>query len=144
MKPSKRMVWAARAMWAVSVFFLAFDAVGKLLTLAPVVEGSARLGYNEPAVFAIGIIELVCLTLYVVPRTAVLGALLLTGYLGGAVATHFRIGDPLFSHILFPTYVATLLWGALVLRDGRLRQLVPLRRRLEAAYTSKLSPEASR
>jgi hypothetical protein len=121
-------VWAARVMWGLAVPFLVFDAVGKLLALPPVVEGSARLGYMGSSVLIIGIIELVCVTLYVIPRTAALGALLLTGYLGGAVATHLRLGDPLLTHILFPIYVAALLWGSLALRDERVRQLV-LRRR---------------
>src|SRR5262245_54812284 len=94
-KPSKSRVWAARMMWGVAVLFLAFDVLGKLLAPAPVVEGTVRLGYPEGAVLAIGIIELVCLAFYVIPRTSVLGGLLLTGCLGGAVATHFRIGDPL-------------------------------------------------
>ncbi|HET9327506.1 MAG TPA: DoxX family protein [Candidatus Eisenbacteria bacterium] len=124
MKPSRRSVWAARAMWGIAVSFLTFDAIGKLLQVPAVIEGSARLGYPEHSVLAIGVIELVCVALYVIPRTAVLGALMLTGYLGGAVATHFRIEDPLFTHLLFPIYVAVLLWGALVLSDGRVRRLV--------------------
>lgn len=74
----------------------------------------------------LGILLLTSLAVYVNPRTAVLGAILLTGYLGGAVATHVRVGDPLFSHILFPIYVALMLWGALYLRDERLRRLIPL------------------
>ena len=120
--------WAARGMWGIAVLFMALDVAGKLAAPAPVVEGTARLGYPVESVAAIGWIELVCLALYVIPRTAMLGAVLLTGYLGGAVATHFRIGDPLFSHTLFPIYVATLFWGALFLRDPRLRALLPLRR----------------
>jgi hypothetical protein len=128
-------------MGGVAVLFLAFDVAGKLLALPPVVEGTARLGYPERSLTAIGIIELVCLALYVVPRTALLGALLLTGFLGGAVATHVRIEDPLLTHILFPTYVATLLWGALVLRDGRLRDLIGRR---NAVSTPRLSEEAPR
>ncbi|MGH7518274.1 MAG: DoxX family protein [Gemmatimonadales bacterium] len=76
----------------------------------------------------IGVLQLVCLALYVIPRTSILGAILLTGYLGGAVATHVRVGSPLFSHVLFPVYVAVLIWGGLLLRDDRLRGLIPLRR----------------
>ena len=140
MDTSKKHVWAARAMWGVAVLFLAFDTLGKLLALAPVIEGTARLGYPERSVLVIGIIELACLVVYVVPRTAVLGGLLLTGYLGGAVATHFRIGDPVLTHILFPTYGAALLWGALVLRDERLRQLVSLGH--SVTPTPRLSREA--
>jgi len=79
-------------------------------------------------VVLIGAIELVCLALYLVPRTALLGAVVMTGYLGGAVATHVRIGSPLLSHTLFPIYVAAMLWAGLYLREPRLRALVPLRR----------------
>jgi hypothetical protein len=79
-------------------------------------------------VFSLGVTLLACVVAYILPRTSVLGALLLTGYLGGAVATHVRVGNPLFSHVLFPTYVAALLWGGLLLRDARLRALLPLRR----------------
>jgi DoxX-like protein len=92
------------------------------------VQGTTQLGYPGHLIRGIGIIELVCLALYVIPQTAVLGAILLTGYLGGAVATHVRVESPLFSHILFPVYVALLIWGGLYLRDDRLRALIPLRR----------------
>ena len=124
---STKRLWTGRIIGTLAVLFLVFDSVGKLLTLPPVVEGSARLGFPESAVLGIGIIELVCIVAYLTPRTAVLGAILLTGYLGGAVATHVRIGDPVFSHVLFPIYVAVLVWGGLFLRDGRLRALIPLR-----------------
>lgn len=108
--------------------FLIFDTVLKVLMLAPAVEGTAQLGYPAHTVIWIGAIELVCLALYLVPRTSVLGAILLTGYLGGAIATHVRIGSPLLSHTLFPIYVAALVWGGLYLRETRLRELLPLRR----------------
>ncbi len=114
-------------MTAFVALFLAFDAVLKVALLPPAVQGTAELGYPEGTVLWIGIIELVCLVLYLVPRTSVLGALILTGYLGGAIATHVRAGSPLFSHVLFPIYVALLLWGGLYLREARLRELVPLR-----------------
>ena len=107
---------------------LSLDSVLKVLALAPAVRGTTALGYPAASVVWIGAIELVCLVLYLVPRTAVLGALLLTGYLGGAVASHLRIGSPLFSHVLFPIYVAALLWGGLYLRETRLRALLPTRR----------------
>ena len=100
----------------------------KLLRLAPAVEGTVALGYPEHTVAVIGAIELVCLVLYLVPRTAVLGAVVFTGYLGGAIATHLRIGNPLLTHTLFPIYVAAMLWGGLYLREPRLRALMPLRR----------------
>ena len=118
----------AYVLTTLAVLFLTFDTVIKLLRLAPAVQGTVALGYPEHAVAVIGTIELVCLVLYLVPQTAVLGAVVMTGYLGGAVATHLRVGNPLLSHTLFPIYVAALLWGGLYLRDARLRGLMPLRR----------------
>ena len=112
----------------IAVLFLALDTSLKVLGLDAAVEGTAALGYPTSSVQWIGAIELVCLVLYLVPRTAVLGALLMTGYLGGAVASQVRIASPLLTHILFPVYVALLLWGGLYLRDPRLRALSPLRR----------------
>jgi hypothetical protein len=107
--------------------FLTFDTVMKLLQLAPAVQGTTELGYPAGTVVAIGAIELVCLVLYLVPRTSVLGALVLTGYLGGAIATHVRVGSPLPTHTLFPIYVALMVWGGLYLRESRLRELLPFR-----------------
>lgn len=112
---------------ALVALFLIVDTLGKVLQLAPAVEGTATLGYPPGSVLWIGIIELVCVVLYLVPRTAVLGALVLTGYLGGAIATHVRVGNPLFTHILFPIYIALLIWGGLFLREPRLRALIPFR-----------------
>jgi hypothetical protein len=111
-----------------AALFLTMDTVMKLLQLGPAVEGTVALGYPVNTVLGIGIAELVCLVLYLTPRTSVMGALLLTGYLGGATATHVRIASPLFTHILFPTYVALFVWGGLYLRESRLRELVPFRR----------------
>ena len=85
------------------------------------------LGWPVSLAIPLGILLLSCLALYAIPRTAVLGAILLTGYLGGAVATHVRVADPLFSHVLFPVYVGAMLWGGLYLRDARLRALIPFR-----------------
>ena len=116
-----------RTLTTLAALFLGVDALGKLLQLAPVVAGTAELGYPEGAVLMIGVLEAFCLAAYQVPPTAVLGALLLTGYLGGAIATHMRAGNPLFSHILFPVYVASFVWGGLFLREARLRALLPLR-----------------
>ena len=124
----KKMLWAGRIIGGVAVLFLLWDAVIKVMQLTLAVEGTIRLGYPASLVFHIGIIELICVVVYVIPRTSVLGAVLLTGYLGGALATHLRIGNPLFTHSLFPIYVGVLIWGALVLRDDRLRRLIPLRR----------------
>jgi hypothetical protein len=121
-------VTAAYVCTGLAALFLAFDTILKVLRLGPAVEGTASLGYPAASVQWIGLIELVCLSLYLVPRTAVLGALLMTGYLGGAVATHVRISSPLLTHTLFPIYVAGLLWAGLYLRDARLRDLLPIRR----------------
>jgi DoxX-like protein len=126
---STKRLWAGRIMSGLAMLFLAFDGVIKVLKLAPAVEGTIQLGYPASVVFGLGIVQLVCLIIYVIPRTAVLGAILWTGYLGGAIATHVRIGNPLFTHTLFPIYVAVLVWGGLYLRDERLRAVIPLRRR---------------
>jgi hypothetical protein len=120
--------WTAIVLTALAGVFLTFDTVIKLLRLPPAVEGTVALGYPEHTVAVIGAIELVCLVLYLVPQTAVLGAVLMTGYLGGAIATHVRVGSPLLSHTLFPIYVAAMLWGGLYLREPRLRALLPMRR----------------
>lgn len=108
--------------------FLLVDGLGKVLRLAPVVEGTVVLGYPESAVVLIGLVELVCVAAYAVPQTSVLGAILVTGYLGGAVATHLRVGSPLLTHTLFPVYLGVLVWGALFLMEDRLPALLPLRR----------------
>jgi hypothetical protein len=92
------------------------------------VKGTAELGYQVSVIRDLGVLQLVLVALYVYPRTAIVGAILWTGYLGGAVATHVRVGNPLLSHVLFPTYVAAMLWVGLWLRDRRLRALVPVAR----------------
>lgn len=123
--------WRVRAglvMSALAVLFLLFDGVIKLLEIEPVVESFAQLGYPTSLARGIGALELACLALYVLPRTALMGAILLTGFLGGAVSTHLRIVDPLFSHVLFPVYVGALVWGGLFLRDDALRALLPMRK----------------
>jgi hypothetical protein len=119
--------------WVLSGLMIAFllvDAVMKLLALPVVLETGAPLGFPGTATArGLGVLLLACTLLYAAPQTAVLGAILLTGYLGGAVATHVRVGDPLFTHILFGVYMGVLLWLGLYLRDARLRALVPLRAR---------------
>ena len=124
---SKKAVWTGRVLSGLAVLFLLFDAGVKVLRHPMAVQGTAELGYPQSVVVVLGIVQLVCLAVYLVPRTAVLGAVLWTGYLGGAVATHVRIGHPLFSHVLFPVYVAVLLWVGLWLRDERLRTVLPVR-----------------
>ena len=119
-----RRVWTGRALSGLVVAFLAFDAGIKLLMLPAVVKASNELGFSTSSIFAIGVVLLACVVTYLVPRTALVGALLITGYLGGAIATHVRLGNPLFSHTLFPLYVAALVWGGLYLRDDRVRALI--------------------
>ena len=118
--------WAGRLISALAVLFLLFDGGIKVLQLAPAVEASAQLGFSAGLTLGLGLLELACLAVYLLPRTAPLGALLLTGYLGGAVATHVRLGSPPFS-VLFPVILGALLWGGLALRDRRLRALLPPR-----------------
>lgn len=125
---SRVSITARRAGVAVSalpVLFLALDALMKLLQLAPAMEGTVLLGYPPGVVLPLGVLQAVCLLLYVVPRTRVLGAVLWTGYLGGAVATHVRLGNPWLSHVLFPVFLGGLLWLGLWLRDARVRRLLP-------------------
>jgi hypothetical protein len=110
------------------VIFLLFDGAMKLIPLAVVVETSEQLGIPASLARPLGILTLACTILYAIPRTSILGAILLTGYLGGAVATHVRIGSPLFTHILFGVYLGLMVWGGLYLRDERLRALIPLQR----------------
>lgn len=124
---SKKALWAGRVLSGLAVLFLLFDAGIKLLESPEAVQGTIQLGYPENVVFGLGVVQAVCLLVYLVPRTSVLGAVLWTGYLGGAVATHVRVGDPLFSHVLFPVYVAAFLWVGLWLRDERLRAVLPFR-----------------
>lgn len=126
---SRGMLRTGRALSGLAVAFLIFDSAGKLFEVQPVIEGTKQLGYSPDIVFGLGVTLLSCVLAYLVPRTSVLGAVLLTGYLGGAVATHVRVGSPLFTHVLFPTYLAALIWGGLVLRDARLRAFLPWRDR---------------
>ncbi|HET6283985.1 MAG TPA: DoxX family protein [Polyangia bacterium] len=125
---SKKALWAGRCISGLAVLFLAFDATVKVLQLPPAVQGTVELGYPVGVIFGLGVLQLALLLIYLMPRTAVLGAVLWTGYLGGAVATHVRVGHPWLSHILFPIYVAALIWGGLWLRRQGVRALFSLRR----------------
>ena len=122
---SRGALWTGRTMSGIAVVFLTLDAIGKLLQVPPVVDGTRQLGYPVEVIFGLGVTLMSCVLVYVVPRTAMLGAVLLTGYLGGAVATHVRVANPLLTHTLFPTYVAAFLWAGLVLRRPALRALLP-------------------
>jgi len=120
---SKKMLWAGRILSALPVLMLLFSGAMKLVKPVSVLEGFVGLGYPESLALWIGIVELACAVLYVIPRSSVLGAILLTAYLGGATATHVRIGEPFF----IPIVLGVLVWGGLYLRDERLRALLPLR-----------------
>lgn len=125
--PRKARVITGRVLSGLALAFLVVDCAVKLLQLAPAVAGTTELGYPAHSVLTIGLIQLVSVALYALPRTAPLGALLLTGYFGGAIATHLRLENPLFSHVLFPLYIAALVWGGLYLRDSRLSVLLAKR-----------------
>lgn len=126
---SKGKLWTGRILSILPILFLLLDGIMKVMRPlpAPVAEGSAKLGYSLSTIPGIGATLLICTILYAIPRTAVLGAILLTGYLGGAVATNVRVGNPLFGYVLAPVYVALFIWGGLYFRDERLRALIPLR-----------------
>ncbi len=125
---SKTKLWAGRVISALVVLFLLFDSITKLMRVDAVMKATVRIGYPASVIPIIGLILLICTIIYVIPYTSILGAVLLTGYLGGAVATNLRIGNPLFSNTLFPVYFGILVWGGLFLRERRLRSLLPLRK----------------
>jgi uncharacterized membrane protein YphA (DoxX/SURF4 family) len=121
------MTWAGRVISTLPVLLLLFSSSGKLLKAPQAVDEFTRLGYPDSVIFGLGIVELVCAILYAIPRTAILGAILLTGYLGGAIATHVRVGDPVFN-IIMPVIIGVFIWAGVFLRDERLRAYLPLRR----------------
>ena len=127
MSKSRRL--AGLVMSGLVIAFMLFDAGMKLVPLDVVIKATAELGYPPSAELArtLGVVALVSTALYAFPRTAVLGAILLTAYMGGTVASHLRVGNPLFSHLLFGVYLAVLAWGGLYLRDSRIAALLPLR-----------------
>lgn len=122
---SKKMLWAGYVLSTLPVLLLLFSGVMKLMKPPDVIEGFAHLGFPIRLALPLGIVELACTVLYVIPRTSVLGAILLTGYLGGAMATHLRLGESVFAQFL----LGVLVWGGLFLREPRLRALIPLRRK---------------
>jgi hypothetical protein len=127
---SKAAHWTGTAMSGLIILFLLFDGGIKLVPLEIVTETSAQIGLPSDPAFArlLGVLTLIGVVLYAIPRTSVLGAILLTGYMGGATATHLRIDSPLFSHTLFGVYLGLLIWGGLYLREPRLRALIPFHR----------------
>ena len=122
--PGRGLLWTGRVLSALGVLFMTMDASMKVLQLPVAVQGTTQLGYPASVILPLGLLQVACLILYLVPRTAVFGAILWTGYLGGAVATHVRVQNPWFSHILFPVYVALLFWVGLTLRMPALRALL--------------------
>jgi hypothetical protein len=127
---SKPARWLGRVLSGLVILFLLLDGAIKLVPWPVVTETMDRMGYgsSESLARTLGAITIACTVLYAIPPTSILGAILLTGYLGGAMASHMRIGSPLFSHLLFGFYLGLMLWGGLWLRDGSLRALIPLRR----------------
>ncbi len=110
------------------ILFLAFDSITHIIQIPIVIETFAKLGYSADLALPIGVIELVCLILYIIPKTSILGAILLTGYLGGAVASQLRIGAPILGYVMFPVYTGIMVWGGLYLRDKRLSIINPLKK----------------
>lgn len=123
---SKSRLWTARVMSWLVILFMLFDAIMKFIQPEMVVETTLGLGYEQHHIATLGVLALICTILYAIPRTSILGAVLLTGYYGGVVATHLRIDNPLFTHMLFPVYLAILAWGGIWLVNAKLRELIPL------------------
>ena len=120
--------WSGRVLSGLVILFLLFDGAIKLVPIQPVLDSLRELGYPATESFArfLGVLTLLCTALYAWPRTALLGAVLLTGIMGGAIASHLRLGDPVFSHTLFGVYLGLLFWGGLWLRDERVRRVMPM------------------
>ncbi len=131
-RASKGALWTGRVLSGLATAFLLFDGAAKVMKLAPVLEASTRLDIPERVIPGLGIVLIACTLLYAIPPTAILGAIFVTGYLGGAVWTHVRMGGEVFP-MVFPFIFATILWGGLYLREPRLRELVPVRRRRSAS-----------
>jgi hypothetical protein len=125
---SSRRTWTGRVLAGLPLVFMTWDASVKLLAIPQVIEGSARLGFERANLLPIGLIELAAVLLVLFPRTRIFGAVLLTAYLGGAVAVHVQHSDPTFSHTLFPIYFASMIWGGLSLLDRRVRAISPFTR----------------
>ena len=124
---SKSRLWTGRTLSGLFIFFMLFDVSFKFVNSADAATASAELGYKAHHVIWMAILALIPTILYIIPRTSVLGAILLTAYLGGAIATHFRLDNPLFSHVLFPVYLAIFMWGGIWLRDERIRRVLPVK-----------------
>jgi hypothetical protein len=119
------MLWVSYIVSAIPVLFLVSSGIAKLVQPAPILQGFAQIGFAQSLVVRLGILELICTAVYLIPRTSVLGAILLTGYLGGATVTHLRVSDPKF---VAPVILGVFIWGGLFFREPRLRALIPLKR----------------
>ncbi|MCH1624420.1 DoxX family protein [Ferdinandcohnia quinoae] len=126
---SKGRLWTARVMSGIVILFMLFDSITKLFKLTVSVEGTVEMGFAENHVTIIGLLAFLSVILYAIPQTSILGAILLTGFLGGVVASHVRIDNPLFSHTLFPVYLGILTWAGIYLRDERLQNILHIKRR---------------
>lgn len=126
---SKGRLWTARIMSGIVILFMLMDSIMKFIQPLSVVEATVSLGFAEHHILVIGILGLLSVLLYAYPRTSILGAVLLTGYWGGAIATHVRLDNPLFTHTLFPVCLAILAWGGIWLKNQELRSLIPLQKR---------------
>lgn len=124
--PSKSTLWISRIMSGIVILFMLSDGIFKLIQPQPVFDTMLELGYGEHHISIVGILALLSVIFYAIPRTAVFGAILLTAFLGGAIATNFRMDYSLFGHVLFPVYITILAWGGLWLRNQKLRELIPL------------------
>ena len=120
----KASLWTGRIMSAIPVLLMLFSGIMKLLKPAPVLQGLAKFGYPESLIVVLGIVEILCVLVYLIPRTSILGAILMTGYLGGATATNVRVGDP---SSVITVLLGVFVWGGLYLRDVQLRALIPFR-----------------
>ena len=127
MAQTKFMTYAGWGLSVIVIIFLAMDLTMKFMRLPIVLSTTEQLGWPTSSITALAVLLMIATVLYAFPKTSVLGAILLTGYLGGAVATHVRIGSPLFSHVLFGVYLGLFVWGGLYLRDVRVRSLIPFR-----------------
>jgi DoxX-like family len=122
---SKGMIWTGRVVSAIPVLLMVFSAVMKFAKPVPVVEGMVRFGFPSGSLFVLGVLEFLSCVVYLIPRTAILGAILMTGYLGGATATNVRVGDPSW---IMPVVLGVMVWGGLFFRDEQVRALIPFRR----------------
>ena len=125
---SRSRRWLARSMSGIVILFMLMDSIMKFIQPPTVVESTVALGFGEDQILLLAVLGLLSTLLYTYPKTSILGAVLLTGYWGGAIATHVRLDNPLFTHILFPVYLAILAWGAIWLVNDALRDLFPVKR----------------